>query len=458
MPPHKAQILPEPFRIFVVEDDEWYGELLSHHLALNPDNVVTRFTTAREALNNLHMLPAVITLDYSLPDMKGDEVLKRIQAESPRTSVIIISGQENISTALSMLRQGAYDYLVKDEETRDRLWNIVGNIRKKVMLEKEIDQLRDEIGRQYQVHKLMVGNSEELQKVYKLIEKASRTSITVSISGETGTGKELVAKSIHFAGERARKPFVAVNMTSIPRELMESELFGYEKGAFTGAAARRKGKFEEADKGTLFLDEIAELDFSLQSKLLRVLQEREVTRLGSNTPVSFDVRIICATHKNLAEETKKGNFREDLYYRLLGIPIHIPPLRERHQDILLLAKHFLDLYCADAKIARKTLTEAAREKLLQHKWPGNVRELKAVIELAAVLTDDNVINASDISLNSGFSNHNGNELQEGLTLEDISNRYIHQTLEKCNGNVMEAARQLDIAKSKIYTLIKEGKV
>jgi DNA-binding NtrC family response regulator len=402
MPPQKAPILPEPFLIFVVEDDEWYGELLSHHLALNPDNVVARFTTAREALNNLHMLPAVITLDYSLPDMKGDEVLKRIQAESPRTSVIIISGQENISTALSMLRQGAYDYLVKDEETRDRLWNIVGNIRKKVMLEKEIDQLRDEIGRQYQVSKLMVGNSEELQNVYKLIEKASRTSITVSISGETGTGKELVAKSIHFAGDRAKKPFVAVNMTSIPRELMESELFGYEKGAFTGAAARRKGKFEEADKGTLFLDEIAELDISLQSKLLRVLQEREVTRLGSNTPVSFDVRIICATHKNLAEETKRGNFREDLYYRLLGIPIHIPPLRERHQDILVLAKHFLDLYCAEAKIARKSLTEAAREKLLQHKWPGNVRELKAVIELAAVLTDDNVINASDISLNSGF--------------------------------------------------------
>ena len=457
MPPDKAELLQGSFRIFVVEDDEWYGELLAHHLGLNPDNEVTRFTTARDALKNLHQQPSVITLDYSLPDMNGDEVLKRILAESPQTSVIIISGQENISTALSMLRHGAYDYLVKDDETRDRLWNIIGNIRKKVMLEKEIDQLRDEIGRQYQMNKLMVGNSEEMQKVYRLIEKASKTNITVSITGETGTGKELVAKSIHFGGERAKKPFVAVNMTSIPRELMESELFGYEKGAFTGAAGRRKGKFEEADKGTIFLDEIAELDISLQSKLLRVLQEREVTRLGSNTSVPVDVRIICASHKNLAEETRKGNFREDLYYRLLGIPIHLPPLRERQQDILVLGKHFLDLYCAEAKIPRRSLAEDAREKLLQHRWPGNVRELKAVIELAAVMTDESQIHASDISMNAGF-NHKPEEQTDGLTLEDVSNRYIHQTLEKCKGNVLEAAKKLDIAKSKIYNLIREGKV
>jgi DNA-binding NtrC family response regulator len=451
----KTETLAGTFRIFVVEDDEWYGELLVHHLSLNPDYSVTRFTTAKEAMQQLHLQPAVVTLDYSLPDINGDEALKQIRALSPDTSVIIISGQENISTALGMLRLGAYDYLVKDDETRDRLWNIIGKIRQKYLLERQIDQLRDQIGQQYSTNRWMVGSSKEMKQVYNLIEKAAKTNITVSISGATGTGKELVARSIHFSGSRSRKPFIAVNMSGIPRELLESELFGYEKGAFTGANERRKGRFEEADQGTLFLDEIAEMDIALQSKLLRVLQEREVTRLGSNLPVAVDVRIICATHKDLATETRKGNFREDLYYRLLGLPIHLPALRERQQDILILAKHFLDLYCDQEKIQRKQLSEDARSKLMNYPWPGNVRELKAVIELAAVLTDGQTISANDLSLGTLFNN---DQLQAGHTLEEMCNRYIRQTLDHFDGNVIEAAKKLDIAKSKIYNLIKEGKV
>lgn len=445
-----------PFRVFVLEDDEWYGELLVHHLSLNPDYEIMRFTTAKEAMRMLHLRPAVLTLDYSLPDMKGDDVLKKIQEISPETSVIIISGQEDISTALGMLRQGAYDYLVKDDETRDRLWNTISKINQKFLLEKEIDHLKDQIGRKYSSDKLIIGNSTEIQSVYKLIEKAAKNTITVSITGATGTGKELVARAIHYSGERSKKPFVAINMSGIPRDLIESELFGYEKGAFTGANERRKGKFEEADKGTLFLDEIAEMDVSLQSKILRVLQEREVTRLGSNNPTSIDVRIVCATHKNLTEETRQGRFREDLYYRLLGIPIHLPLLKDRKQDILILAKHFIDAFCDEAKIARKQLSEDARIKLLQHTWPGNVRELKAVIELAAVMTDEQLINANDISLGGLFAQQN--TFEEGHTLEAMSNLYIRQTLEKCEGNVLEAAKRLDIAKSKIYNLLKEGKV
>ncbi len=451
----KPETLTGSFRIFVVEDDEWYGELLVHHLSLNPEYSVTRFTKAKEAMQEMHLHPAVVTLDYSMPDMKGDEVLKQIREISPETSVIIISAQENISTALGMLRQGAYDYLVKDDETRDRLWNIISKIRQKYLLEREIDQLRDQIGQQFSTNKWMVGSSTEMKKVYGLIEKAAKTTITVSISGATGTGKELVARSIHFSGARSRKPFVAVNMSGIPRDLLESELFGYEKGAFTGANERRKGRFEEANEGTLFLDEIAEIDISLQSKLLRVLQEREVTRLGSNVPVPIDVRIICATHKDLASETRKGNFREDLYYRLLGLPVHLPALLERKQDILILAKHFLDFYCDQEKIQRKQLLEDARVKLMNYPWPGNVRELKAVIELAAVMTDGQDISAIDLSLGTLFNNE---QLQAGLTLEEMCNRYIKQTLERCEGNVLDAAKELDIAKSKIYNLIKEGKV
>jgi DNA-binding NtrC family response regulator len=335
------------------------------------------------------------------------------------------------------------------------LWNIISKIRQKYLLEREIDQLRDQIGQQFSTNKWMVGSSAGMKKVYSLIDKAAKTNITVSISGATGTGKELVARSIHFSGARSRKPFVAVNMSGIPRDLLESELFGYEKGAFTGANERRKGRFEEADQGTIFLDEIAEMDISLQSKLLRVLQEREITRLGSNIPVPIDVRIICATHKDLASETRKGNFREDLYYRLLGLPIHLPALRERQQDILILAKHFLDTYCDQEKIQRKQLSEDARVKLMNYPWPGNVRELKAVIELSAVMTDGQNITANDLSLGTLFNNE---QLQAGQTLEEMCNRYIRQTLDRCEGNVLDAAKQLDIAKSKIYTLLKEGKV
>lgn len=457
MPKSKTEALAGTFRIFVLEDDEWYGELLVHHLSMNPDYEVTRFTTAKQVMEQLHLRPAVITLDYSLPDMKGDEVLKKIRLLSPDSNVIIISGQENISTALDMLRQGAYDYLVKDDETRDRLWNIIGKIRQNYLLKEEIDRLQEQIGQQYHSNKGMVGSSDSIKTVYRLIEKAAGNNITVSITGATGTGKELVARSIHFSGPRAKKPFIAINMSGIPRELLESELFGYEKGAFTGATERRKGKFEEADKGTLFLDEIAEMDISLQSKLLRVLQEREVTRLGSNTPIAVDVRIICATHKNLAEETQKGNFREDLYYRLLGIPIHLPPLKERHQDILILSKHFLDAYCDQAGIPRKQLSEEARAKLLSYSWPGNVRELKAVVELSAVMTDNTTIEASDISLSNIYSDKKEITVN-GMTLEEMSNQYIRETLHQCEGNVMEAAKKLKIAKSKIYNLLKEGKV
>ncbi len=445
-----------PFRIFVVEDDVWYGELLMHHLMMNPDYQVHRFTDARSLFARLHEQPEVITLDYSLPDIKGDEALRRIRKDSPLTSVVVISAQENINTAISLLRTGAYDYIVKDEEARERLWNTINNIRQQVALRREVDELREQIGKKYDLNNLITGACAEMQKVFQLIDKAAKTQITVSISGETGTGKELVAKAIHFNSARAKTPFVAVNVAAIPRDLIESELFGHEKGAFTGAFARRVGKFEEANQGTLFLDEIAELDLNLQSKLLRVLQEKEITRLGSNTVIPIDTRIVVATHHNLAEAVRKGAFREDLYYRLLGLPIELPPLRNRGNDILLLAKHFLDLFCSENSMSRKSLTEDARAKLLVYRYPGNVRELKATIELAAVLSDSDKVTATDITF-SGVSNAN-QLLELDLSMEEYTNRLIRITLDKCGGNVIAAAERLQIGKSTIYRLLKENKI
>jgi two-component system, NtrC family, response regulator AtoC len=319
---HKT--MSKQFSIFIVEDDAFYGSMLEYHLNLNPDYEVSRFETGKSFLDNLYKRPSVITLDYSLPDIDGETILKKIQKDHPEIPVIIVSGQENISTAVQLLKLGAYDYIVKDENTKDRLWNALLKIRETKELKEEITLLREEVREKYEFTNSIKGNSAPLKRVFALMEKAAQSQINVSIYGETGTGKELVAKSIHYNSGRSKKPFVAVNMSAIPRELVESELFGHEKGSFTGAMNRRIGKFEEANGGTLFLDEIGEMDVTIQAKILRALQEQEIVRVGGNSTVKFDARIIVATHRNLAEEVQKGNFREDLYYRLLGLIYNFP--------------------------------------------------------------------------------------------------------------------------------------
>jgi DNA-binding NtrC family response regulator len=427
-----------------------------HHLSLNPDNQVQRFESAADLMEALIERPDVITLDYTLPDMRGDVLYKKIRAVLPDAMVIMISGQEDIATALNLLREGVYDYLVKNEETKDRLWNAVNNIRKNLALRDEVQALREQIDHQYDLQHLIIGNCEPMKKVFTLIAKAASTNINVSVSGETGTGKELVAKAIHYNSQRSRKPFVAVNVASIPRDLIESELFGHEKGSFTGAVATRIGKFEEANGGTLFLDEIADLDLALQVKLLRVLQEREVSRIGSNQVISFDVRLIVATHKNLNEEVVAGRFREDLFYRLLGLPVELPPLKERGNDILLLAKHFLDAFCSSNKLHKKNFNAAAREKLLNYRYPGNVRELKAVVELAAVMTDNDAIDADDISFTAARTP--SDLLDQDLTLDEFNQKIIRHYLGRFDNNVVDVARRLGIGKSTIYRMMKEGKL
>ena len=365
----------DPVKIFVVEDDPVYTKFIKYVLDLNPDFEAEFFKTGKSCIDQLHKRPAIITLDYSLPDLSGNKVLQAIKEFDPQISVIIISAQEKIKTAVELLKAGAYDYISKDEEAKERILNSINNARNKSSLIKEIDYLKQEISTKYEFEKSIIGNSTAIKRLFSLMEKATKTNIVTSISGETGTGKELVAKAIHYNSRLRTKPFVAVNVTAIPKDLIESELFGHEKGAFTGATGRRIGKFEEAEGGTLFLDEIGEMDITLQSKLLRVLQEKEVTRVGGNQVIKLDVRIIVATHKNLQEEVKTGKFREDLYYRILGLPIHLPPLRERGQDTIVLAKHFLDSFSKENQLKKFRITAEAQDKLLAYPFPGNVREL-----------------------------------------------------------------------------------
>lgn len=446
----------ESFRIFIVEDDALYGEMLKHHLSLNPDNEVHLFKTGSDCLKNLYKNPNLISLDYSLPDMSGLEVMKAIRKENNEVPVVIVSGQEDISTAVALLREGAYDYFVKDDDTKDRLWNVIKKIRENLQLRSEISYLKEEIGKKYEFRNVIKGNSPVIKQIFGMIEKATRTNISVSITGETGTGKELVAKAIHYNSPRAKKPFVAVNVSAVPKELIESEMFGHEKGAFTGAVTRKIGKFEQAQGGTIFLDEVGEMDLNMQTKLLRVLQERELTRVGGNELIKIDARVIVASNRVLADEVQKGNFREDLYYRLLGLPVELPPLRYRGNDIIILAKYFTDEFCNENKMPKLSITEAAQQKLMKYPFPGNVRELRAVMELAAVLTDSDQIDDSHISFNSTDSA--GSFLMEENTLAGYTRKIIRYYLQKHNNNVMVVAKKLDVGKSTIYRMIKEKQI
>lgn len=444
------------YKIFIVDDDPWYGEILEYHLSSNPDYSITRFTDGKSCLDNLYLNPDFITVDYSLPDMTGNQLFTLIRGLQPNVPVVVISGQEDISVAVNLLKKGVYDYLSKDNNTKDLLWNTIIQSRETQKLRKEVEVLREELVQKYEFESVIKGQSPALKRVFALMEKAAKTVINVSVTGETGTGKELVAKAIHFNGERRKKPFVAMNMAAIPSELVESELFGHEKGAFTGAITRKIGKFEEAQGGTLFLDEVSEMDLATQTKLLRVLQERELVRVGGSEVVKLDVRIISATHRDMAAEVQAGRFREDLYYRILGLPIELPPLRERGQDILLLAKHFADEGAKVNKLGNIVISPEAKEKLLRYAFPGNIRELKAVIELAVVMSSDGEMKADDLTFSSARSE--GSFANEEKTLRQYECDIIKYFLKKYDNDVLMVAKKLDVGKSTIYKMIQNKEI
>lgn len=441
------------FKIFAVEDDPFFRELIVYQLEMDPEHVVKGFETATECLDQLHEKPHLVTLDYKLPDMTGLEALRAIKDRNPEIDVVIISEQEDIETAVELVREGAFDYIVKSRDNEERLRAVIRNAKQQASLKKEVKHLRKEVGKKYSLDTAIIGQSPAIQRVFSMIEKAVKTNITVSVFGETGTGKELVAKAIHFNSDRKDQPFVALNVAAIPNELMESELFGHEKGAFTSADYRRIGKFEEASGGTLFLDEIGEMDLSMQVKLLRALQEKEIVRVGSNKPIKIDSRIVVATHRNLREEVKEGRFREDLYYRLFGLPLELPPLRERGKDIIILAKYFLEAFVKDNGLEVDVFTQEAQRKLMAYAYPGNVRELKAVVELAAVMANTNVIDEDNISF--GSADMLPDLLTEELTMREYNIRIIDRYLERYDQNIKLVAEKLDIGQSTLYRMLKE---
>ncbi|HEY1045120.1 MAG TPA: sigma-54 dependent transcriptional regulator [Bacteroidia bacterium] len=441
------------YKVFVVEDNDWFNKMIVHSLSQNPEINVRNFFNGADLLKALHEIPDVITLDYKLPDTTGDVLLKKIKEFNPKIEVIIISEQNDIEVAVELLKQGAYDYLVKSPDMHSRLFNNVNKLLQKSNLEDRIEYLQKEVETKFNFSNTIIGQSKPILDIFSMLQKASSSNINVSITGETGTGKELVAKAIHYNSERKNKPFVAVNMAAIPRELIESELFGHEKGAFTGAIEKRKGKFAEANGGTIFLDEIAEMDLSMQTKLLRVLQEREVTPVGSNTPVKIDCKLIIATHQDLKKLVEEKRFREDLFFRIMGLKINLPPLRDRGHDVLLIAKKHIEEFCKSNQMPNKILSEKACQKLLAYPFPGNVRELKTVIEVAVVMADTEEIEDHHIMFQ--HSDLISQITTDELTLREYTYKIIRILLSKYNDDIPKVSKILDISPATIYRVLKE---
>ena len=435
-------------KIFVVENDKHLRDSTGKLLLENTEYEIQTFNEAGSFLITLNENPDIVILDCSLSDMSSQEIISKINSYNPDIQVLIICGKEEALASSSLMEPGVYDSFTIGEDLENRLHKVIRNITTLQSLRNEINQLKSHITKKYEISNAIIGESKVIKKVLALVEKAIIVqNMTVSLHGESGTGKELIARTIHFNSVRKEQAFITVNMGAVPKEMIESELFGHEKGAFAGAYARAIGKLEQAHKGTLFINEIAELDINLQFKLFKAIQDKKITRTGSTQTIPVDTRIITATSKDLPEEVRNGSFREDLYYRLLGLPIVIPPLSDRENDVILLADHFLSVFCRENKIQLREFSPAARSKLMSHNYPGNVRELNAIVELAAVLSNEQLIEEEHIMFSP---THAGLDIfNMDIPLREFEIKIIRHFLEKFNNNVVLVAKKLEIGKSKI---------
>lgn len=436
--------------IIVVDDEEIVRESLKEWLLDDGYNV----DTAEDGPTALKMMKEksydIAIIDLKMPKMDGLEVMERMKEISPETKVIMITAYATVHTAVQAIKMGAYDYLVKPCNPEE-ISLLIQRLIESQSLAKEVVYLRKKLEEQYRFHDL-VSKSHKMQKIFEFAKTIAQTSSNVLILGESGTGKELLARAIHNEGPRANYPFVAVSCVALPETLLESELFGHEKGAFTDAITQKKGKFEIADKGTIFLDEIGDISPKLQLSLLRVIQEKEIVRVGGEKPIKLDVRIIAATNRDLKKLVQEGKFREDLYYRLNVITIEIPPLRERKEDIPLLVNHFIQKFNVELKKNVQKITDDAMKALLKYNWPGNVRELENVIERAMVVCKDNIIRKEDLGLPEE------DEVFLGLkdkSLKSVEREHILRVLKENDWNIQRSAEILGIDRATLYNKIKK---
>ncbi|MCC6318660.1 MAG: sigma-54-dependent Fis family transcriptional regulator [Gemmatimonadaceae bacterium] len=442
-------------RILIVDDEQGVRAALGQLLEYEGYEVRSATSAADGIATYEKWRPQLVFMDVKMAGMDGLEALRRLRELDPAATVVMISGHATLQTAVEATQLGAYDILEKPLDT-DRILVLLRNLGQHLSLQEENARLRASIESRYEI----VGRSFAIRALLDRIEKVAGTPARVLITGENGTGKELVARAIHRESPRANRPFIEVNCAAIPSELIESELFGHMKGSFTGAVADRAGKFEQADRGTLFLDEIGDMSLAAQAKVLRVLQDGEVTRIGGSKRVQVDVRVLAATNKNLESEIAAGRFREDLFYRLNVVPLHVPPLRERREDIPLLAQHFVNVLAARDGASPRALDASALEALSQMEWAGNVRELRNAIERALILAPGPRITAADIGRLSGTRPADGSPLGALLDLptyeefKDAAERaYLLHKLRAYSWNVSETARGIDMPRSNLYKKI-----
>ncbi len=438
-------------KVLIVDDELSVRESLK--MVFKDEYSLLFAINGEEALNVAQeSSPDVILLDIIMPVLDGLTVLEKVKEFNPSIKVIMLTATKTVKTAVRAMRLGAYDYITKPFDVEE-LSIIVKKALETQKLEEEVKYLRTEVEKKYEFSNI-IGKSKEMRDVYSRIAQIADTKSTVLITGESGTGKELVAKAIHYNSSRRDKPFIAINCAAIPETLIEAELFGHEKGAFTDAQARRQGQFELADKGTLFLDEIGDLSLATQAKILRVLQEREFTRIGGVKPLMVDIRLIAATNKNLDEAMSKGVFREDLYYRINVVPVHLPPLRERREDIPLLVNHILAKKAEEEGKKLRGMSKEAMDILATYTWPGNVRELENVIERVTTLCSNDIITAEDLPANirglSEITPMKERVLKGNLTLRKAIREFerdiILNALERTNYVQTQAANLLGISR------------
>jgi len=446
----------DTFRVLVVDDEPAQRELVGGFLRKQGFEVAEA-PDGRTALERFRKEPFDLLLtDQRMPGLSGLELLEAARAVTPAVSMIIMTAYGTIETAVAAIKGGAADYLTKPLNL-DELLHRIAQVRERQRLIMENRELREALQERHRVEGI-IGESGRMQEVLSLVRRVAGSDATILIQGESGTGKELIARAIHYASPRAGAPLVSVNCAALPETLLESELFGHEKGAFTGAVAARKGRFELADGGSLFLDEIGDLPLHLQVKLLRVLQEREFERVGSSRPVSVDVRLLAATHRDLEALVRAGRFRDDLYYRINVVSIALPPLRERREDIPLLLDHFVEKFARRNGKRISGLTRDAREALLRYDYPGNVRELENLVERAVVLTRDEVIGLEDLPL--GVKEREGEtsgETSLTVRVEGLERRMIREALDRADGVQTRAAEILGISERVLrYKLKKYG--
>jgi two-component system response regulator AtoC len=452
--------------VYIVDDEPSILKLLTHWVKNLPELTVKTFNNGAEFLKAFNdENPDLVLLDIMLPDISGIDILKNIKKKNSDIPVIILSAQGSIEVAMESIRQGAFDYFPKPID-KSRLEPAIKNAIQNYSLIKKVKELENNLTKEYSFENI-VSSDKRMQEVFKLVNKVLNNDITVLIHGESGTGKELIARAIHYNGLRKNEPFVVVNCASIPRELLESELFGHEKGSFTGAYQKKIGKFEMAAGGTLFLDEIGEMEPALQAKILRVIQQKEFERVGGNEIIKTDVRIISATNRDLAQMVKERTFREDLYYRLNSFPIYVYPLRERKGDIVVLVNHFIETFNVRHNKKIKGADKKALKLMYDYSWPGNIRELENTIERCIILSEGEyitedllppTIKGNDFDISIALSKGGLFESDIIIPFEKLKEESIRHAIKVTNGNIVEAASRLNLGRATLYRLMEKYEI